>query len=105
MQLDMLSTLGNAGPPWEEKIPKAFFRGRDSRQERLDLVRLYRNMTELFDVGLTNFFFFEYNEELYGPKHKAISFFDFFKVGMYLRQICMLTYAVTVCTQGVMKIR
>ena len=80
MQLDMLSTLGNAGPPWEDKIPKAFFRGRDSRQERLDLVRLYRNMTELFDVGLTNFFFFEYNPELYGPKHKAISFFEFFKV-------------------------
>jgi len=80
MQLDMLSVLGHAGPSWEDKTPKAFFRGRDSRQERLDLVRLYRNMTDLFDVGLTNFFFFEYKEELYGPKHKPIPFFDFFKV-------------------------
>jgi len=80
MQLDMLSTLGNTGPTWEDKIPKAFFRGRDSRQERLDLVRLYRNMTQLFDVGLTNFFFFDYKPDLYGPKNKAIPFFDFFKV-------------------------
>ena len=80
MQLDMLSVLGHSGPLWEEKIPKAFFRGRDSRQERLDLVKLYRNLTDLFDVGLTNFFFFEYKQELYGPKHKSISFFDFFKV-------------------------
>ena len=84
MQLDMLSVLGHAGPSWEDKIPKAFFRGRDSRQERLDLARLYRNMTDLFDVGLTNFFFFEYKQELYGPKNKAIPFFDFFKVNIFL---------------------
>ena len=101
----MLSTLGNAGPPWEDKIPKAFFRGRDSRQERLDLVRLYRNMTELFDVGLTNFFFFEYNPELYGPKHKAISFFEFFKVEIQFlytltANLCAYMCGDCVCREG-----
>ena len=78
-----MSVQGHTGPRWEDKIPKAFFRGRDSRQERLDLVKNHRNNTDMFDVGLTNFFFFDYDEQLYGPKHKAISFFDFFKVNAY----------------------
>lgn len=78
VSLDIMSVQGHTGPKWEDKKPKAFFRGRDSRQERLDLVKNHRNNTDMFDVGLTNFFFFEYDEQLYGPKHKAISFFDFF---------------------------
>lgn len=77
-QLDILSVQGHTGPSWSRKIPKAFFRGRDSRQERLDLVEKHRNNTDMFDVGLTNFFFFEYDEQRFGPKHKHISFFEFF---------------------------
>ena len=79
-QLDILSVQGHTGPSWSRKIPKAFFRGRDSRQERLDLVEKHRNNTDMFDVGLTNFFFFEYDEQRFGPKHKHISFFEFFTV-------------------------
>ena len=78
--LTTISVQKTRGDPWEDRLPKALFRGRDSNRERLDLVRLHRNETELFDVALTNWFFFEYNEELYGPKAKHISFHDFFKV-------------------------
>lgn len=80
VSLDMLSVQGNTGPRWKKKLEKGLFRGRDSRQERLDLAVLGRSKPDLFDVGLTNFFFFEYDEKKYGPKHKHISFFDFFKV-------------------------
>ncbi|KXJ06225.1 KDEL motif-containing protein 1, partial [Exaiptasia diaphana] len=38
-----------------------------------------RKKPELYDVALTNFFFFPYDEKKYGPKMKHISFFDFFK--------------------------
>lgn len=81
-QLDILSVQGHTGPSWPRKIPKALFRGRDSRQERLDLVEKHRNNTDMFDVGLTNFFFFDYDEQRYGPKHKHISFFEFFTVSV-----------------------
>lgn len=80
VSLTTLSTQKTRGDPWEERIPKAFFRGRDSNRERLDLVRLHRNDTELFDVGITNWFFFPHEEEVYGPKLKHVSFHDFFKV-------------------------
>ena len=40
----MLSVQGKSGSvPWPEKDARAFFRGRDSRQERLDLVQLVRD--------------------------------------------------------------
>ena len=89
VSLDIMSVQGHTGPKWEDKKPKAFFRGRDSRQERLDLVKNHRNNTDMFDVGLTNFFFFEYDEQLYGPKHKAISFFDFFNVRIPVMYMCV----------------
>ena len=76
----MMSVQGNTGPKWKNKIEKGLFRGRDSRQERLDLTVLGRSKPDLFDVGLTNFFFFDYDEKKYGPKNQHISFFDFFKV-------------------------
>lgn len=79
VSLDMQSVQGNTGPKWKQKIEKGFFRGRDSRQERLDLAVLGRSKTDLLDIGLTNFFFFPYDEKKYGPKHKHVSFFDFFK--------------------------
>lgn len=76
----MQSVQGNTGPNWENKIEKGFFRGRDSRQERLDLTVLGRANPDIFDVALTNFFFFTYDEKKYGPKNQRVSFFDFFKV-------------------------
>ena len=80
VSLDMLSVQANTGPKWKDKINKAFWRGRDSRRERLDLVVMGRKKPDLYDVALTNFFFFPYDEKKYGPKQKHISFFEFFKV-------------------------
>lgn len=78
-ELDILSTFGNVGPNWEEKIPKAFFRGRDSRKERLDLVEKRRNATDKYDVGITHFFFFKHDIEKYGPITDRLSMYDFTK--------------------------
>ena len=64
-----------------------FFRGRDSNKARLELVKQHRRNTELFDVGITNWFFFPYDEEVYGPKMKSVSFHDFFKVRTYTGEI------------------
>jgi len=79
VSLDMLSVQSNTGPKWPDKINKAFWRGRDSREERLQLVMMARKNPDLYDAALTNFFFFKYDESKYGPKAKHISFFDFFK--------------------------
>ena len=76
----MMSVQANTGPKWSNKTTKAFWRGRDSRRERLDLVKLSRRQPELIDAALTNFFFFRDEEKEYGPKVKHVSFFDFFKV-------------------------
>ena len=80
--LDIFSVQGNTGPKWNEKLNKAFWRGRDSRQERLDLVLISRKYPFLIDAGLTNMFFFRELEHMqkYGPLVKPVSFFDFFKV-------------------------
>lgn len=67
-------------PKWPDKISKALWRGRDSREERLNLVVMAKKKPELYDAALTNFFFFKYDENKYGPKVKHMSFFDFFKV-------------------------
>ena len=79
VSLDMLSVQGETGPEWQHKTPVAFFRGRDSRQERLDLVRLSRRHPDVIDARLTNMFFFKHTDDL-GELVKHISFFDFFKV-------------------------
>ncbi len=76
----MMSVQGHTGPAWEQKISKAFWRGRDSRKERLELVKLARANPDMLDAALTNFFFFKHDESLYGPLVKHVSFFDFFKV-------------------------
>lgn len=62
---------------WEEKHNKAFWRGRDARKERLQLVDIARNYPDLINASLTNFFFFRDQEAKYG-KEKHISFFKFF---------------------------
>ncbi|XP_018537484.1 protein O-glucosyltransferase 2 isoform X2 [Lates calcarifer] len=79
VSLDMMSVQANSGPPWSEKNATAFWRGRDSRQERLELVKLSRAHPDMIDAAFTNFFFFKHDEGLYGPLVKHVSFFDFFK--------------------------
>lgn len=79
VSLDMMSVQANTGPPWQEKNSSAFWRGRDSRQERLELVKLSRAHPKIIDAAFTNFFFFKHDESLYGPLVKHVSFFDFFK--------------------------
>uniref|UniRef100_A0A672KQR2 Protein O-glucosyltransferase 2 n=1 Tax=Sinocyclocheilus grahami TaxID=75366 RepID=A0A672KQR2_SINGR len=80
VSLDMMSVQGHTGPAWEQKISKAFWRGRDSRKERLELVKLARANPDMLDAALTNNLFFKHDESLYGPLVKHVSFFDFFKI-------------------------
>ncbi|KAI4885914.1 hypothetical protein NFI96_030888 [Prochilodus magdalenae] len=79
VSLDMMSVQGNTGPLWAEKNGTGFWRGRDSRRERLEMVKLARAHPTLLDAAFTNFFFFKHDESLYGPLVKHVSFFDFFK--------------------------
>lgn len=79
VSIDILS-VQNAKTSWTEKQPIAFWRGRDSRRERLDLIDIARQHPQLFNVSLTNFFFFRNEEAIYGPKTPHISFFEFFNV-------------------------
>ncbi|CAG0879018.1 unnamed protein product, partial [Darwinula stevensoni] len=76
--LDMLSVQAKNHVPWHEKIPKAFWRGRDSRKERLDLVRLSQQHWDLLEANLTRMFFFRELEEEFSPFASHVSFFDFF---------------------------
>ena len=68
------------GPGWANKTGQAFFRGRDSREERLNLVSLSKESPELLDAGITGWFFFRDREKHVG-KVPLVGFFDFFKVG------------------------
>lgn len=79
VSLDMLS-VQEERYSWKDKEDKAFWRGRDARQERLDLVRLARKYPNLMNASLTNFFFFKDEEKELGPKEAHISFTEFFKV-------------------------
>lgn len=76
--LDMLSVQKERWK-WEDKVEKAFFRGRDSRRERLDLIDVSRQHPGLFNSSITNFFFFTNEIAKYGPKVGHISFNDFFE--------------------------
>ncbi|XP_051496426.1 protein O-glucosyltransferase 3 [Apus apus] len=75
---DLLSIQGNTGPLWENKTEQALFRGRDSREERLHLVKLSKENPELLDAGITGYFFFREKEKELG-KVQLMGFFDFFK--------------------------
>ncbi|XP_074644938.1 protein O-glucosyltransferase 2-like [Tubulanus polymorphus] len=77
--LDMLSVQANASPRWEDKIAKGFWRGRDSRQERIDLVKMSIQNPELINASLTRMFFFPHDKNEVGELVEHISFFDFFK--------------------------
>ena len=76
-----------AGPPWGNKTEQAFFRGRDSREERLYLASLSKEHPELLDAGITGWFFFRDREKEIG-KAPLVGFFDFFKV----REYCFLIF-------------
>lgn len=78
--LDMLSVQGSTTDPWDKKSEKIFWRGRDARRERLDLIDIARKHPDLFNTSITNFFFFRDEIEKYGPEQKHVSFFDFFRV-------------------------
>lgn len=67
------------GPPWMNKTARAFFRGRDSQEERLHLVSLSQKNPELLDARITAWFFFRDREKEFG-KAPLVGFFDFFKV-------------------------
>lgn len=83
--LDMMS-VQNARLRWEDKDPVAFWRGRDSRRERLQLVDIAREYPDMFNASITNFFFYREEEVRYGPKVPHIGFFEFFDVSlMFLR--------------------
>lgn len=77
--LDIFSVQANTGPRWENKTSLAFWRGRDSRQERLDLAELSQKRPDIVDAALTFMFFFPKDEAKHGPTVKPVSFFDFFK--------------------------
>ncbi|KAL4234778.1 Protein O-glucosyltransferase 2 [Mactra antiquata] len=77
--LDVFSVMGNSPAPWENKTEMGFWRGRDSRRERLDLVVMSREHPDVIDAKLTRMFFFEHSEEKYGELVKNIPFYDFFK--------------------------
>ncbi|KAF5287739.1 hypothetical protein FQA39_LY15759 [Lamprigera yunnana] len=76
--MDILSVQGNIQHDWKDRLPIAFWKGRDSNRERLHLIELARNNPHLFNVSLTNFFFFRSEEDQYGPKTEHTSFFKFF---------------------------
>ena len=79
VSLDLLVVQTHA-LSWDNKTDLLFWRGRDSRQERLDLVKLSRRHPDIINARLTNMFFFKKDEELYGEIVKAVSFLDFFEV-------------------------
>lgn len=78
VMLDMLSVQKEQWK-WSEKKERAFFRGRDSRRERLDLIDISRAHPGLFNSSITNFFFFTDEISKYGPKVGHIPFHDFFE--------------------------
>lgn len=88
----MFSTQANTGPKWSNKTNVAFWRGRDSRKERLDLVEMSRNNPEIVDAALTNMFFFPKDENKYGKIVKHVSFFDFFKVSLFDLYLIKISY-------------
>lgn len=86
VSLDMMTVQSNSELSWESKFPKLFWRGRDSRRERLQLIDLARKHPELINTSLTNFFFFRDEETIYGPKAPHVSFFKFFDVKEFITQ-------------------
>ena len=70
---------GTVGPEWSEKVPIGFWRGRDSREQRLDLCRLSRSYPDKIDAKLTQSLFFSHVPSMYGEHAARIPFNDFFE--------------------------
>ncbi|XP_054157940.1 protein O-glucosyltransferase 2-like [Oppia nitens] len=77
--LDVLSVFGKQSVKFDDKKEMLFWRGRDSNENRLKLIRLSKNHTSLINASLTNFFFFRDQMDELGPKSPYVSFFDFFQ--------------------------
>lgn len=75
--LDVVAIQGKSSVSWEDKEEVLFWRGRDSRKERLQLVEMSQKNPELINASITAYFFFREEQERLG-KSKAVSFFDFF---------------------------
>jgi len=71
---------GNIEKPWSEKIPKAFWMGRDSNIHRLNLIDISKSHSDIINASITNFFFYKELKNKYGFGKKPISFFKFFDV-------------------------
>lgn len=80
VSVDIMAILGRQNIPFDQKVAKVFFRGRDSNRIRLLLVLFSKKTPELIDAAITNFFFFRSEEDLekYGPTVDHVSIFDFF---------------------------
>jgi hypothetical protein len=72
INVDILTMQLN-GKSWESKIPKGFFRGRDSSKERVRVSALSKNNTAL-DAGITSF---QFHEQGNGTKVPIIPMSDF----------------------------
>ena len=70
----------HGAPDWDSKIEKGFFRGRDSRQERLDLAEMSLKHPDFINASITNYFFFKPDPAKHGPKSPYVSFLKFFEV-------------------------
>lgn len=78
--IDVLS-VQNTRTKWDQKETMAFWRGRDSRRERLKLIDISRAYPDMINASITNFHFYKDQEVNYGPAVKAVSFFEFLNVG------------------------
>ncbi|XP_023342472.1 KDEL motif-containing protein 1 [Eurytemora carolleeae] len=76
--IPMFSWCGSQDTQWEEKEEKMFWKGRDSRRERLDLIKISRKHPELINASITNWFFFRDEMEEYGGRSSPVPFFSFF---------------------------
>lgn len=77
-------SVQNVDKSWSDREPQAFWRGRDSRMERLKLIDIARKYPKLFNASLTNFFFYRDKESQYGPKQPHVSFYKFFDVSIFI---------------------
>ena len=75
----MMSVQANTGPSWEDKNTTAFWGGRDSRKERLELVKLSRKYPELIDAAFTNFFFLSMMKTFTAPLSSTFHFLIFLR--------------------------
>ena len=76
---DLQILQGKVGADWKDKIPIGFWRGRDSREQRLDLCRLSKSYPEKIDAKLTEALFFKHVPSVYGDVVSKVPFNDFFE--------------------------